>query len=118
MWLATAGTEALAGGNLKDRLAGASDGESTRSSSSTSSFGGTLGGMSLGAGEGDGDTDSETPPEGGGGGGGAFLCLLDLVVEELKLSVRSGTSKSSWWWSVRLGIGGSKPTKGPPCLAI
>lgn len=52
---------------------------------------------------------------GGGGGGGAFLALD--ATDDTRVGSGLECSTSCFLWNF-LGIGGSKPTNGPPCLAI
>lgn len=50
----------------------------------------------------------------GGGGGGAFFFL-----ESVGVGVESSTESAELGiWEKRRGMGGSKPTRGPPCLAM
>lgn len=63
----------------------------------------------------------EGPPE-GGGGGGALLRLIELVDSECPLptlatevTVDDLTREVTFFLR---GIGGSKPTKGPPCCRM
>lgn len=51
----------------------------------------------------------------GGGGGGAFLLF---VKEEVDETLAEGSGTNSCFFSNLRGIGGSKPTNGPPCCAM